>query len=135
TGFGPHAPPVSLIAATATGTKDEDGKRPLGRVCAKPLIGTYATMLGRCRRCPAELDPQLLEALREWRAEKAEVLRVRDFVVFTDTTLTAIAEQLPADDAALASIAGIGAKKIEQYGADVLAIVASRMRATTQNRR
>ncbi|MGW6700877.1 ATP-dependent DNA helicase UvrD2 [Nocardia sp. NPDC055049] len=112
-----------------------DTPRPLCRVCLKPLIGTYATMLGRCRRCPGEVDPQLLEALKEWRAEKAEALQRRDFVVFTDTTLTAIAEQLPADDAALAAIAGIGAKKIEQYGADVLAIVASRLRATAQNPR
>ncbi|WP_280342856.1 ATP-dependent DNA helicase UvrD2 [Nocardia neocaledoniensis] len=134
-GLVPDDSPASRIAAAATGPKDADGKRPLCRVCAKPLIGTYATMLGRCRRCPGEVDPQLLAALQEWRAEKAEVLRVRDFVVFTDTTLTAIAEQLPADDAALGAIAGIGQKKIEQYGADVLAIVASRMRATTQNRR
>ncbi|WP_278263674.1 ATP-dependent DNA helicase UvrD2 [Nocardia sp. AG03] len=135
TGLVPDESPASRIATAATGARDDDGKRPLCRVCAKPLIGTYATMLGRCRRCPAELDQDLLDALKEWRAEKAEVLRVRDFVVFTDTTLTAIAEQLPADDAALASIAGIGPKKIEQYGADVLAIVSSRLRATTQNRR
>ncbi|MBF6248470.1 HRDC domain-containing protein, partial [Nocardia elegans] len=95
----------------------------------------YATMLGRCRRCPAEVDADLLAALREWRAEKAGELGVREFVVFTDTTLTAIAEQLPADDAALAAIPGIGAKKIVDYGADVLAIVASRVRSGSQNRR
>ncbi|MGW5311801.1 ATP-dependent DNA helicase UvrD2 [Nocardia thailandica] len=134
-GLVPDTSPASRIATAATGPTDPSGTRPLCRVCAKPLIGTYATMLGRCRRCPGEPDQQLLEALREWRAEKAEALRVREFVVFTDTTLTAIAEQLPADDAALAAIAGIGAKKIETYGADVLAIVASRLRSSAQNRR
>ncbi|ASF13518.1 ATP-dependent DNA helicase UvrD2 [Nocardia brasiliensis] len=133
-GLVPDDSPASRIAAPVIESAGK-GVRPTCRVCAKPLIGTYATMLGRCRRCPAELDAELLVALQEWRAEKAETLRVREFVVFTDTTLTAIAEQLPGDDAALASIAGIGAKKLEQYGADVLAIIASRLRARPQNRR
>ncbi|MFI2472471.1 ATP-dependent DNA helicase UvrD2 [Nocardia xishanensis] len=133
-GLVPDDSPASRIAAS-TGKPENSGIRPSCRVCAKPLIGTYATMLGRCRRCPAELDSALLEALKEWRAEKAEALRVREFVVFTDTTLTAIAEQLPADDRALEAIPGIGAKKIVDYGADVLAIVASRVRSTSQNRR
>ncbi|RBO92385.1 UvrD-helicase domain-containing protein [Nocardia puris] len=133
-GLVPDDSPASRVASAA-GRTEPKGVRPTCRVCAKPLIGTYATMLGRCRRCPAELDAALLAALKEWRAEKAEALRVREFVVFTDTTLTAIAEQLPADDAALAAIPGIGAKKIVDYGADVLAIVASRVRSTSQNRR
>ncbi|WP_167466817.1 ATP-dependent DNA helicase UvrD2 [Nocardia brasiliensis] len=133
-GLVPDDSPASRIAAPVTEAAGT-GARPTCRVCAKPLIGTYATMLGRCRRCPAELDAELLVALQQWRAEKAEALRVREFVVFTDTTLTAIAEQLPGDDAALASIAGIGPKKLEQYGADVLAIIASRLRARPQNRR
>ncbi|MBC7300265.1 MAG: ATP-dependent DNA helicase UvrD2 [Nocardia sp.] len=131
TGLIPDSSPATRIAVESTA----ESTRPLCRVCDKPLLGTYATMLGRCKRCPGEVDPQLLEALEEWRAEKAEVLRRRDFVVFTDTTLTAIAEQLPTDDAALASIAGIGPQKIKDYGADVLAIVASRLRAKAQNPR
>jgi DNA helicase-2/ATP-dependent DNA helicase PcrA len=81
------------------------------------------------------LDTELLVALQEWREEKAQALEVREFVVFTDTTLTAIAEQLPGDDYALAAIPGIGSKKLDQYGADVLAIVASRLRSSPQNRR
>ena len=60
---------------------------------------------------------------------------MREFVIFTDTTLTAIAEQLPVDDNALAAIPGIGAKKLEQYGAAVLSIVASRLRSSPQKRR
>ncbi|MGV9753813.1 ATP-dependent DNA helicase UvrD2 [Nocardia farcinica] len=132
-GLVPDDSPASRVAAPAM--RPSEVNRPRCRVCAKPLIGTYATMLGRCRRCPAEVDADLLAALREWRAEKAGELGVREFVVFTDTTLTAIAEQLPADDRALAGIAGIGAKKIVDYGAEVLAIVASRVRSGSQNRR
>jgi DNA helicase-2/ATP-dependent DNA helicase PcrA len=45
-------------------------------------------------------------------------------VIFTDATLTAIAEQRPADSAALVRIPGIGARKLERYGPAVLALVA-----------
>ncbi|GAA5041290.1 ATP-dependent DNA helicase UvrD2 [Nocardia callitridis] len=128
-GLVPDDSPASRIANSVP-QRGATRERPTCRVCAKPLIGTYATMLGRCRRCPAELDAELLAALQEWRTEKAEELRAREFVIFTDTTLTAIAEQLPADDAALTAIPGIGAKKLEQYGAEVLAIVGSRLRAS-----
>ena len=42
------------------------------------------------------------------------------YVVFTDATLTAIAERVPADVGALARISGVGPTKLERYGADVL---------------
>jgi len=47
-------------------------------------------------------------------------------VVFTDNTLIAIAETLPSDDAALVAIPGIGARKLEQFGPGVLALVRGR---------
>jgi ATP-dependent DNA helicase UvrD/PcrA len=43
--------------------------------------------------------------------------------VFTDATLTAIAEQRPSDNAALVRIPGIGARKLDRYGPAVLALV------------
>jgi DNA helicase-2/ATP-dependent DNA helicase PcrA len=46
------------------------------------------------------------------------------YVVFTDATLTAIAEDAPSDEGGLSVISGVGARKIEQYGSDVLAILA-----------
>ena len=45
------------------------------------------------------------------------------FVVFTDATLTAIAESEPADPRALSAISGVGARKLEQYAGDVIAII------------
>jgi DNA helicase-2/ATP-dependent DNA helicase PcrA len=44
-------------------------------------------------------------------------------VVFTDATLTAIAETRPANHSELAMISGVGARKRELYGDDVLAIM------------
>ena len=46
------------------------------------------------------------------------------YVVFTDATLTAIAEQRPSDTSALVAIPGIGANKLDRYGEAVLALVA-----------
>ncbi|WP_228824302.1 ATP-dependent DNA helicase UvrD2 [Nocardia blacklockiae] len=126
-GLVPEDSPASRIAQPAGDPRKR--KHPACRVCGRPLLGTKSTMLGRCSRCPGEIDPVLLEALQEWRREKADELSVPHFVVFSDTTLTAIAEQQPADDRALVAIPGIGAKKLGQFGADVIAIVRSRARA------
>jgi DNA helicase-2/ATP-dependent DNA helicase PcrA len=66
------------------------------------------------------MDERLFEALREWRLETARAAEVPAFVVFTDATLTAIAERVPNDAGSLAGINGIGPAKLERYGTDVL---------------
>jgi DNA helicase II / ATP-dependent DNA helicase PcrA len=45
------------------------------------------------------------------------------YVVFTDATLQAIAETRPASLRELAGLPGIGSRKLELYGEDVLAAV------------
>ncbi|TQF73673.1 ATP-dependent DNA helicase UvrD2 [Rhodococcus spelaei] len=117
-GLVPEDSPASRIAAPAP-----QKKRPRCRVCGKQLLGTAATMLGRCETCPSNLDAALFDALKAWRSAKSKELKVPAYVVFSDTTLTAIAEQQPRDDRALVTIPGIGAKKLERFGADVLAVV------------
>jgi DNA helicase-2/ATP-dependent DNA helicase PcrA len=69
------------------------------------------------------VDEDLLARLRAWRGERARQLKVPAYVVFTDATLTAIAEQRPADPAGLVAIPGIGAAKLDRYGQDVLGLV------------
>jgi DNA helicase-2/ATP-dependent DNA helicase PcrA len=68
----------------------------------------------------------LLAQLKEWRLETSKAMKVPAYVVFTDNTLIAIAETLPSDDAALVAIPGIGARKLEQFGPGVLALVRGR---------
>ncbi|WP_027500121.1 ATP-dependent DNA helicase UvrD2 [Rhodococcus sp. UNC363MFTsu5.1] len=118
-GLIPEDSPASRIAAPAATQK----KRPRCRVCGKPLLGTAATMLGRCETCPSNLDAALFDSLKAWRSAKSKELKVPAYVVFSDATLTAIAEQQPQDDRGLVAIPGIGAAKLERYGADVLAVV------------
>jgi DNA helicase-2/ATP-dependent DNA helicase PcrA len=86
-------------------------------------LGTQALALRRCADCPAEVDVDLLDRLKTWRSATAKEQQVPAYVVFTDATLTAIAEQRPSDDAALVAIPGIGARKLDRYGPDVLALV------------
>lgn len=123
------------IAPQSSGTADTPNKprRPRGatprcRVCNSVLTAPAAIMLRRCETCPSDIDEQLLGELKDWRLRTSKEMSVPAYVVFTDNTLIAIAETLPTDDAALVAIPGIGARKLEQYGADVLALVKGRGR-------
>ncbi|KUH93970.1 ATP-dependent DNA helicase [Mycobacterium sp. IS-3022] len=102
------------------------GATPRCRVCNSVLTAPPAIMLRRCESCPSDIDEELLTELKDWRLRTSKEMSVPAYVVFTDNTLIAIAETLPTDDAALVAIPGIGARKLEQYGADVLALVKGR---------
>jgi len=71
---------------------------------------------------PADALP-VFERLRAWRRDTAAAHGVPAYVIFHDATLREIARQRPATLFALQGIAGIGAKKLDAYGAEVIAIV------------
>ncbi len=102
------------------------GPAPRCRICNEPLTSPPAIMLRRCESCPSDIDEHLLAELKDWRLRISKEMSVPAYVVFTDNTLIAIAESMPTDDAALVAIPGIGARKLEQFGPDVLAMVKSR---------
>jgi ATP-dependent DNA helicase UvrD/PcrA len=118
-GLVPEHHPASRIAVGERG-----GAKPRCRVCGSPLVGVDALKLRRCGDCPSDVDTELLDRLRSWRSDEARDQQVPAYVVFTDATLTAIAEHRPSDRAALVGIPGIGARKLDRYGAAVLALVA-----------
>src|SRR5262245_19343945 len=68
-------------------------------------------------------DAPLFEALRAWRRERAAEQRVPPYVIFHDTTLSAIARERPAGLDELAKVSGVGQSKLKRYGADVLKVV------------
>ena len=94
------------------------------RVCGRPVATAAERKVGRCATCPPSYDEGLFEALRSWRLGQAQQQGVPAYVVFTDATLTAIAETRPGDRAALARISGVGATKLERYGEAVLKVCA-----------
>jgi DNA helicase-2/ATP-dependent DNA helicase PcrA len=66
---------------------------------------------------------ELFERLRAWRSSTAQEASVPAYVVFTDATLQAIAESRPTTVRELSALPGVGARKLELYGADVIAAV------------
>jgi DNA helicase-2/ATP-dependent DNA helicase PcrA len=73
----------------------------------------------------AKADPEVLEALKTWRARTARATGVPAFVVFHDTTLAAVAEAKPRNRTALLALPGVGPVKADRYGDAVLEVVAS----------
>ncbi len=63
-----------------------------------------------------------LGRLKAWRAEVAREHNLPAFVIFHDATLRAIAERAPQSLSDLEGISGIGAKKLEAYGQEVLRV-------------
>ena len=93
------------------------------RVCGEALLVGVDIKLGRHATCPSQYDEALLEALKAWRLQRAHADEVPAFIVFSDATLTAVAEAVPGTRQALMEISGIGPSKLESYGDEVLAIV------------
>jgi len=60
--------------------------------------------------------------LKAWRAEVARAHNLPAYVIFHDATLAAIAERNPASLGELEGISGMGAKKLEAYGDEVLRV-------------
>jgi ATP-dependent DNA helicase RecQ len=66
----------------------------------------------------------VFERLRQWRAQTAKAHGVPAYVVFHDSTLRAIAQARPQSLEALRAISGLGQRKLDSYGAELLRLVA-----------
>jgi DNA helicase-2/ATP-dependent DNA helicase PcrA len=69
--------------------------------------------------------PPGFDALKAWRLERARADEVPAYVVFSNATLTEIAERRPRTLAELAAVSGVGPAKLERYGEEVLRVVAA----------
>ena len=83
----------------------------------------------------SEEDAPLLSALKAKRRALAEAARVPAYVIFPDRTLIEMAERRPADMDAMARISGVGAKKLERYGAMFLEVITGAVEALHPMRR
>jgi ATP-dependent DNA helicase RecQ len=92
-----------------------------------------ATMRARPARARSETKPPprpldaaglaRFAALKAWRAEVARSHNVPAYVVFHDATLAEMADTQPQTLAALAAIGGVGARKLESYGEQILELL------------
>ncbi|MEI2779136.1 MAG: ATP-dependent DNA helicase UvrD2 [Tetrasphaera sp.] len=122
-GRGPATPAAGGAAAGKT-ARSRQPKVARCRTCAAPLLSAAERTTRRCGNCPATYDEATFAALRSWRAAIAKASGVPAYVVFTDATLTAIAEQTPSTDAEMIAIPGVGQRKLAMYGAHVRAVLA-----------
>lgn len=110
----------------------EDEARSILRGEAKVMLREEKARPKPTRERAAAVPPPLpgeegdmFDALRQWRTSEAKRQSVPPYVIFHDSVLREIAANRPASDAALGEIRGVGASKLDRYGAAVLSIVAA----------
>ena len=69
-------------------------------------------------------EQTLFDKLRWWRVETARTHNVPAYVIFPDATLREIARNAPQTLTALRAISGVGDKKLDSYGAEILQLIA-----------
>jgi len=69
------------------------------------------------------VDPNLREFLREWRRETAREQNVPAYIVMHDTTLDEICQVRPRSIDGLLQVSGIGERKAELYGRQILDVL------------
>jgi hypothetical protein len=72
----------------------------------------------------ANVDPVILQRLKDWRRKQAEARDVPAYVIFGDNDLTGIAAATPHNLDELAACRGVGPAKLRLYGDEVLSLLA-----------
>jgi ATP-dependent DNA helicase RecQ len=75
---------------------------------------------------PADLDAAAqarYDALRAWRSEVAREHNLPSYIVFSNASLAEMARRAPASLAELGEIGGVGEKKLEAYGREILRVL------------
>ena len=111
--------PVRLRVAAETKPRGKAGREKVGRGGAAGRAG---------KPPPVPLDDAAtgrFAALKAWRGEVAREHNLPAYVVFHDATLAEMAREQPASLDDLAGISGVGAKKLEAYGREILRVLGS----------
>ena len=87
-----------------------------------PVEKTAKTALPKAAVALDDAAQSRFTALKAWRAEVAKEHNLPAYVIFHDSTLAAIAGQNPQSLDDLNGISGIGVKKLEAYGEEVLRV-------------
>jgi ATP-dependent DNA helicase RecQ len=106
-----------------------------GEVTVRLRVPAAPSNAGRARRvrtgtgAPSQpLDAaasQRFEALKAWRSAAARERNLPAYIVFHDATLAEMARRAPAELRELAEIDGVGARKLEAYGREILRVLRS----------
>ena len=129
--------PTSYLPRTDVDAEDmlSGGKKPLGGHVGKLLELIKSGSSGAARPPPAPgegpggslegSELELYEEIRAWRGGVARANRKRPFMVITEAVMRGLAVAKPTDEAGLLEIKGIGPKKTERYGQELLQLLAA----------
>ena len=117
--------PPQADATLASTTAVTGAPKHACTVCGARLSTPEFKIIGRCGLHAPENDHVLVTELRQWRLDTAKSKGVPPYVVITDATLKAIVAEQPTDLNQLVRVPGIGPVKAEQFGEDIVAIVAN----------
>jgi ATP-dependent DNA helicase RecQ len=98
--------------------REAEEKKPRGKASrggAKPRVDPALGL-------DAEAQERF-EALKAWRSEVAKEHGLPAYVIFQNTTLAEMARAMPGDLVELGEISGVGAKKLEAYGREILRVL------------
>jgi ATP-dependent DNA helicase RecQ len=89
-------------------------------------VGRSSRRSAGSRPPPLPLDDAArarFDALKAWRAEVAREHNLPAYVVFHDATLAEMARSVPGSLDELAAISGVGQRKLEAYGSQILTVL------------
>jgi ATP-dependent DNA helicase RecQ len=110
--------PKWMAAAIQPQRKSRAGAAAVGSGLLSATLRTESTMFAPPPDVPVNED--LREFLREWRRNIARQKGIAAFVVMHDTTLEALCARQPKSLRELREISGMGEKKCELYGQEIL---------------
>ena len=97
----------------------------LGLIKQEQIDSHHETVVKKLSSTKFDFDSELMNKLKSWRADLAKDNKVPAYIIFDDKTLKLLAAKKPSDEDELSVIKGIGKKKLEEYGEEVLAIIAT----------
>src|SRR5581483_11120106 len=113
---------------------DSGAMRPgRGAIDRTRVTGAQAARVlteGSVRLADDDTHLPIFQALRAWRLQVAREHGVPAYTVFHDATLEEIARRRPGSTEELRAVSGVGAVKLERYGAALLDVIEG-MRAST----
>lgn len=69
------------------------------------------------------INKDLFNKLRLWRKDKANYQGIKPYIIFSDSTLMELANKVPQTKEELLNIRGMGEKKYEKYGEEILELM------------
>ena len=100
-----------------------EAREPAPRVRGSRSRGSGNPKVPRAAAVLDDAGQARFAALKTWRSEVAKEHNLPAYIVFNDATLAQMASESPDSMSALAGIRGVGAKKLEAYGRQILRVL------------